>query len=339
LLDYPLPLHGGNLRWATEQFKVPHKEWLDLSTGINPNGWPVPQLAPECWLRLPQEQDGLEAAAAQYYGSERLLPVAGSQAAISKLPTLRQPSRVGIISPGYAEHVRAWLGAGHEVVALDVTEIESEITHLDVVVVINPNNPTGDLFSVRQLNSWLQTLQERDGWLVVDEAFIDATPELSMINQVGREGLIVLRSLGKFFGLAGVRVGFLFGWQQLLEEMKAALDPWSVGGPAREVARQALEDREWQRANSCQLQRASERLASLLTGQGLQPSGGTSLFQYCVTPVADRLFHLLAEQGILVRYFSKSNALRFGLPALMRDGELLWRRLEMALENIELREY
>ena len=339
MFDYQLPAHGGNLRWAAQQFNIPYDEWLDLSTGINPNGWPVPQLSPECWLRLPQEQDGLEATAAQYYGSDKLLPVAGSQAAISTLPKLRQPSRVGVISPGYAEHARAWRGAGHEVVALDAADIESELEQLDVLVVINPNNPTGGVIPVLQLNRWLLELQNRGGWLVIDEAFIDTTPEQSMIDQVGSEGLIVLRSLGKFFGLAGVRVGFLFGWNQLLEELRDELDPWSVSGPAREVARRALEDRQWQRVNSQQLQNSGQRLASLLQSHGIHPSGGTSLFQYCITPAADRLFHLLAEQGVLVRYFADPKALRFGLPALMEGGESMWQRLDTVLENINPQEY
>lgn len=291
MVNYSLPQHGGNLRWAVEQFNIPHAEWLDLSTGINPRGWPVPQLAPECWLRLPQAWDGLEDVAAQYYGCDLLLPVAGSQAAISKLPRLRRHSRVGIISPGYTEHAQAWQAAGHEVVELDVSAIDGKIFELDVVVVINPNNPTGELISQQQLNGWLQRLQQKGGWLLIDEAFIDTTPQLSMLDQIGAEGLIILRSLGKFFGLAGVRVGFVFAWQQLLDELNAEMDPWSVNGPAREVACRVLADQQWHTENRSQLQSASQRLASLLKNRG------------CI-PVEVPLYFNTAELKLQIGYFT-----------------------------------
>jgi len=336
-LSFEHPAHGGNLRWAAEQFNIPYNEWLDLSTGLNPNGWPVPQLSPECWSILPQEGDGLEDVAHRYYGTNYVLPVAGSQAAISKLPTLRKASRVGIITPGYAEHARAWQGAGHEVVALDANDLDKHLPELDVLVIINPNNPTGEIFNNEQLQNWWTQLRARGGWLVIDEAFIDSTPELSMLQHVGEEGLIVLRSLGKFFGLAGVRVGFVFAWQTLLNRLKNEMDPWSVNGPAREVARKALADRDWQRETSDNLKGKSEHLAEILKGHGLQPSGGTSLFQYCVTSAAEKVFHALAEQGILVRYFSSPKALRFGLPGFA-DGapEQSWQRLDRALKKINL---
>ena len=337
MFDDLLPVHGGHLHWAAKRFNIPYEEWLDLSTGINPDGWAVPQLSPECWLRLPQENDGLEVAAAQYYGSQQLLPVAGSQAAISKLPLLRRPSRVGVISPGYSEHARSWQSAGHEVVALNVDDIDEHLAELDVLVVINPNNPTGKVIPIQQLNRWLQALQQRKGWLVIDEAFMDVTPEQSMIDQIGNEGLIILRSLGKYFGLAGVRVGFVFGWEKLLQDLNELFDPWSISGPAREVARRALEDQQWQSVNSHHLQGVGQCLAELLKERGLRPDGGTSLFQYCKTESAEKLFHELAEQGILVRYFSDPMALRFGLPAKSGStGEDPWTRLKVALDNIDI---
>lgn len=331
------PVHGGNLRWAAEQFNIPHSEWLDLSTGINPDGWPVPLLSSNCWQRLPEEGDGLEDAAHHYYGSELSLPVAGSQAAISKLPTLRKVSRVGIITPGYVEHARAWHGAGHEVIALDAKDIDEHLPELDVLVIINPNNPTGEVFTKERLQNWWQKLRARGGWLVIDEAFIDSTPELSMIPNIGGEGLVVLRSLGKFFGLAGVRVGFVFAWRELLSRLKDEMDPWSVNGPAREVARRALEDRVWQRKTGNALKERGEQLSEILGSHGLRPSGGTSLFQYCVTGNAEKVFHALGEQGVLVRKFADPCALRFGLPGVSDcSSEQCWHRLDSALSNIDL---
>ena len=66
--------HGGRLRVAARRFGIPLSDWVDLSTGINPQPYPVPPLAPEVWLRLPETDDGLEAAAARYYGNPLLLP-------------------------------------------------------------------------------------------------------------------------------------------------------------------------------------------------------------------------------------------------------------------------
>src|SRR5690606_22076033 len=94
--------HGGRLRAAARRYGIPLSDWLDLSTGVNPEGWPVPAVPPEVWVRLPEEDDGLERAASAYYGCDSIFPVAGSQAAIQALPALLHAQRVGVIHPGYA---------------------------------------------------------------------------------------------------------------------------------------------------------------------------------------------------------------------------------------------
>lgn len=322
--------HGGRLREAAQRYATPLDQWLDLSTGINPHGWPVPALPAECWRRLPEELDGLEAAAADYYGTPHLLPVAGSQAAIQLLPHLRPHSRVALLTPAYAEHHRAWQEGGHQVQELDSGQIAARLEGFDVVVVINPNNPSGERFTQGQLRDWHAQLAARGGWLVVDEAFIDATPQQSLAPQCGAEGLIVLRSLGKFFGLAGVRVGFLLAWPALREAVRARLGPWNVSGPSREVARLALHDSAWHAAMRQQLQVQGERLQRLLSAQGLAPSGGTALFQWVRRSDALRWHEALARRAILTRPFGEPCALRFGLPA----NEAQWRRLEHALGAI-----
>jgi len=207
--------HGGRLRQASAQYGIPLADWLDLSTGINPNGWPVPPISAAAWSHLPEEEDGLLEAAQTYYGTPSLLPVAGSQAAIQALPRLRPPGRVGIPAPGYAEHGKAWLAAGHRVVPFDPRTGPPD--GLDVILLIHPNNPTGQTYAPDRLLAWHRRLAERDGWLVVDEAFIDATPTLSLAIQGPLQGLVVLRSLGKFFGLAGARVGFVLAHEDLLQ--------------------------------------------------------------------------------------------------------------------------
>ncbi len=319
--------HGGRLREAAARYDLAVDEWLDLSTGINPNGWPVPALPAACWQRLPELDDGLESAAADYYGNRNLLPVAGSQAAIQLLPSLRPKGRVGMLAPSYAEHAQAWRRAGHEVVELTSDRIDEALAALDVLLLVNPNNPTGECFSARQLMQWHQQLQQQGGWLLVDEAFMDAQPDQSIVPCCGEEGLVVLRSLGKFFGLAGIRVGFAFAWPLLLKRLQRELGPWHVSGPAREVARRALLDVAWQQETRKRLQEEGSRLSVLLERAGLSPAGGSSLFQYIVHPDALRLHESLARAGIFTRLFEQPSAIRFGLPG----SEMDWVRLEEAL--------
>lgn len=325
------PEHGGDLLTQAAAFGIAPEQWLDLSTGINPLGWPVPVLDAGCWQRLPQDNDGLVAAAHRYYGCEHLLPVAGSQAAIMALPRLRSRSRVGLMAPAYAEHRHAWQREGHEMIALhDKDEIDARLDELDVLLLIHPNNPTGHTFTPQQLLQWHERLAARGGWLVMDEAFIDVTPELSVATACGGlPGLIVLRSLGKFFGLAGIRVGFVLAWPELLRRLRGLLGPWSVSGPAREVARQALLDEAWQHSTRQRLLADGERLNLLLRQYDLVTTG-TSLFRYCRTDHADRLWQAMAERGILLRRFNEPVALRFGLPG----EEAQWRKLEQALDEI-----
>jgi len=333
LIDFVPPEHGGRLRQAAERYCIPVFDWLDLSTGINPVPWPVPPLAATCWGRLPEDEDDLESTAADYYGASNPLPLAGSQAAIQALPMLRDPGRVGIPRIGYREHAHAWRRAGHALVELDDAEIEDRLSdgaeRLDALVVINPNNPSGRRWPVDRLLDWHARLAERGGWLVVDEAFMDTTPESSLLPHSGREGLVVLRSLGKFFGLAGARVGFLFAEPGLRERVRRLLGPWTLSGPAREVARLALSDRAWQEAERHSLHRRAARLADLLDGHGLSPAGGTALFQWVRTHDAERIQDVLARQAILVRRFDAPDSLRFGLPG----DESGWARLDAALRR------
>jgi cobalamin biosynthetic protein CobC len=322
--------HGGRLREAARRHATPLAQWLDLSTGINPHGWPVPELPPESWRRLPEEGDGLEVAAAAYYGCDQLVPVAGSQAAIQLLPQLRKPSRVALLAPAYAEHYRNWQAAGHAVCELESRAIDSRLDEFEVVVVLNPNNPSGERFSREQLQEWHARLARRGGWLVIDEAFIDTTPQQSMAPHTGSDGLIVLRSLGKFFGLAGVRVGFVLAWPQLLQALRLRLGPWSVSGPGREVARLALADRHWQQQMRNQLRQEGERLAQLLRAHTLEPTGGTALFQWVCRNDALQWHEALAEHAILTRPFAAPCAVRFGLPG----SEEQWQRLARALDEI-----
>jgi len=322
--------HGGRIRQVAERYGIPPADWLDLSTGINPLGWPVPMVPGERWRNLPEDGDGLEQAARDYYGCADLLATAGSQAAIQALPCLRPPCRVGMLAPSYAEHARAWTQCGHDVETLAPAEIEAGLDRFDVLLLVNPGNPTGQYFTAETLYAWQQRLAARGGWLVVDEAFMDATPQQSLAARTGAEGLVVLRSLGKFFGLAGARVGFVLAWPELLARLDEALGPWAVANPSRWVAQQALRDKGWQLAERQRLARESQRLAGLLARHGLAPTGGTALFQWLETGRAAAIQDALAQQGIWVRRFDVPASLRFGLPG----AEAEWQRLEAALRGL-----
>ena len=316
--------HGGRLRRAAETYGIPLGDWLDLSTGINPQGYPVPPVPADAWLRLPEDDDGLEAAAADYYGSAELLPVAGSQPAIQLLPAVLRGERVSLLAPGYAEHAHAWRERG--AVAVGADEIDAAVAHSDIVVLVQPNNPTGVHFGRERLLEWHTRLARRGGWLVVDEAFIDTTPAQSLVPLAGADGLVVLRSVGKFFGLAGARVGFVFAPGSVRAALAERLGPWTLAGPARWAARHALADRAWQTQARAALLTAGERLQALLETHGL-PACGPALFKLVATPDAARLHAAFARRGILLRLFETPQAVRFGLPS----DEAGWARLAAAL--------
>jgi cobalamin biosynthetic protein CobC len=233
-----------------------------------------------------------------------------------------------MLANSYNEHRLAWHRAGHSITSMaGQSEIERRLAQLDVLVLVQPNNPSGELFPRERLLAWHASLVAHGGWLVVDEAFIDTTPELSLLLHA-RPGLIVLRSLGKFFGLAGARVGFVHAQVELLSRLAEQLGPWSVSGPARWVATAALADRAWQSAARLRLIQAGMRLHDLLCRYDLKPSGGCALFQWITTPKAASLHVFLARRGILTRLFNQPQSLRFGLPG--REGD--WQRLQEALE-------
>jgi cobalamin biosynthetic protein CobC len=320
--------HGGRLRAAALQYAIAEDQWLDLSTGIAPWSFPLPAIDPRAWARLPETDDGLEEAACSYYDAPQVLPVPGSQAAIQLLPRLRRVGKVGVLSPCYAEHAEAWRRGGHLVREVREAEVDYYLDSLDVLVLVNPNNPTGRLVPPEKLLEWHARLVPRGGWLVVDEAFMDHSPAHSISRFSNRPGLIVLRSFGKFFGLAGARLGFALAETKLLRLLAEQVGPWAVGGPTRAVGLACLEDRANQALQRGRCALASERLEQLLKVYGLAPQGGCALFQWLITEYAAQLHDFLAQRGILVRLFVHNSSLRFGLPAEEAD----WQRLETALQ-------
>jgi cobalamin biosynthetic protein CobC len=319
--------HGGNLHDAARRFGRAHADWLDLSTGINPRGYPAPPLAPAAWHRLPEADPQLALAAARFYGAPLMLPVAGTQAAIQALPRLRAASRVAVAAPSYAEHAHHWGLHGHRLRQVGYDGLEEALDSCDVMVVCNPNNPTAARVAPARLLDWSAQLAARGGWLIVDEAFMDTTPELSVAGWSDRPGLIVLRSLGKFFGLAGVRVGMVGAAPALLNALQDLLGPWTISGPAWHIASAALSDWRWQADARAELLQAGARLHRLLGAHGIE-AVGTDLFQWWPERSPLLFWQHMAERGIWVRHFEHAaRGIRLGLP--LEEGG--WQRLALAL--------
>lgn len=326
--------HGGDLDRARVRFPGAPEPWIDLSTGINPELYPVPDLHEEVWARLPQASDvrRLQEAARRRYGAQRADQVTcapGTQAIIQVLPTLVLRGSVQVLGPTYGEHAAAWQRAGH-----DVSEVR-DIAALGgagvrVVVVVNPNNPTGRVVPASVLRDLAGRLHGAGGLLVVDEAFADvAAEDVSVVPEVP-PGAVVLRSFGKMYGLAGLRLGFAVAEGEICARLKEALGPWPVSGPALAIGAAALGDDAWLAAARARLARDAARLDRFLVTSGATLVGGTTLFRLAEHPDALRVAERLGEAGILVRTFEYAPTwLRFGLPR----GEDAWRRLDDALRR------
>ena len=310
--------HGGDLDAATRRFGLPEGGWLDLSTGINPHAYPVPALSPEIWSRLPQPdaEAALIAAARASYGvpeKARIVAAPGTQALIQALPRARPAAaRVAILGPTYGEHAHVWRAAGHAVREGAALE---EAADSDIAIVVNPNNPDGRVRARDDLLALCDSLAGRGGWLVLDEAFADTDPAISLAGQSGRNGLVILRSFGKFYGLAGTRLGFALADEEVASALDASFGPWAVSGPALEIGRIALADTAWADAMRARLAHEAARLDALLEKNDLRVTGGTSLFRLVETGAAASLHETLGRRGILVRIFEdRANLVRVGLP-------------------------
>lgn len=317
--------HGGDLTAVRARFPDAPEPWIDLSTGINPVPYPVPALPTEAWTRLPEraQEQALIAAAARRYGvtdPTTIVAAPGTQALIQTLPRLLSQSRVAILGPTYEEHEVCWRRQGHETTI--VTDLD-QTTDADVVVLVNPDNPTGRLVAVEDMPSPSKLL-------VVDEAFIDLlAPACSLAGNLP-PNTIVLRSFGKTYGLAGVRLGFAIAAPETADRLRLEFGPWAVPGPALELGRLALGDDGWLNATAERLTADRQRLDDILVEAGCTIRGGTPLFCLAEHPDASTFVERLGRHGIHIRRFRhQPRWLRFGLPG----SDAAFERLRNSFSN------
>lgn len=305
--------HGGGLDAAMARYGGAREDWLDLSTGINPVPYPLPGMPIEAWTALPDQnaQEALVAAARRFWqvpeGVE-ILATHGASAPIAAIPALMPRGRADIPAPTYNEHAAAFEAQGWEM----------STDKPDVRVLVNPNNPTGRVWSASDLTAPLT---------VIDESFCDVAPEASLIHTAAREGRIVLKSFGKFWGLAGLRLGFAIAKPDLIQRLSDLTGPWAVSGPALHVGAMALNDTGWAEDTRTRLAVDSERLDAQMVARGASVVGGTTLFRLYDVDDAAEWQDRLAQHHIWSRIFPYSRTfIRLGLPAPDR-----WTQLEAAL--------
>lgn len=310
--------HGGDLSEAMAQFGGEPDAWLDLSTGINPNPYPIPPLVRDAWQRLPSHADeaALLTAARRAYAVREdvgIVAAPGTQALIQWVPRLAERGAVAIVSPTYNEHAAAWRLAGHEVIAVGVgAAIPDAARH---IVIVNPNNPDGRVLDRIALAHLAKIVAARGGIVVIDEAFADLDPAISAAALCKDWPIVVLRSFGKFYGLAGLRLGFAVGPKDTIVQIRKAMGPWICSGPALAIGRAALEDMRWADATREQLRKQAAKLDAVLQAAGLAVAGGTTLFRLVRHPHASAYHTALARRQIWSRRFDwADDLLRFGLP-------------------------
>ncbi len=336
--------HGGDIRQMSEQFQIPLLQWLDLSTCVSPYHYPVNNIPAAVFHCLPDNASGLLKAAQAYYQCDDMIACSGSQQAIQWLPKIFAPIPVALPDAGYQEHAYRWQQAGHTPHWYDgycPEQIERLIVEeaVEAALLINPNNPTATIVDVDKILHWADLLAARGGVLIIDEAFIDLTPQRSVVAYCGRPGLIVLRSIGMFFGLAGIRAGFVMGESSLLRLMEAESSPWQVSGPAEYLTIAALNDEAWQRQQRLKIAASKRSMVRLLAKFFPQQfdDGGLFLSIKVEHKTAYAVYQALAEQGIAIRlgiYSSQWAFLRFGL--ISSECSRDYRRLEKALRKVSV---
>ena len=311
-LNEPI-LHGGDLLTASKVSGIPLQDWVDLSTGISPYAYPSSDIPKQEFSKLPYIDESFNEHAKQYYGSEKFIALPGTQSAIQLIPSLLEKLPILLPSVGYQEHHKAWEISGNQINyynALDeraaFEEIELTLTKGPMhLLVINPNNPSTLSFNPKQLITWAKKLA-KGAYLIVDEAFIDTSPSQSLVpflTDTQLSNIIVLRSFGKFFGLAGLRLGFVFSAGKTLALLADKISLWAVNGPALYLANKAFSDHSWQFSQQEKLVKSEQITRSLFAKMGCESCYHQRLFSSYILSkeLALTIFNIFYNRGILLR--------------------------------------
>lgn len=310
--------HGGGLDAAIARFGGTRSDWIDLSTGINPTPYLLPDIPPRFWQALPDSDDqaALKSAARSFWhipdGAD-IAAASGVSALIAALPRLSPAATVGISQPTYNEHAASFSAFGWDV----------QTSAADTNVYVHPNNPDGRIWPRDTILANHKTLT------IIDESFCDTTPENSHIDLAAKPGFVVLKGLGKFWGLAGLRLGFAVAHPDTIGQLEHMLGPWAISGPAQHIGRAALCDADWATTTRKTLAADAYRLDQIMTAAGATSPCGSTLFRSYHVANAQAWFEKLANFHILSRIFPYSDTMiRLGLPA----SETQWSRLKTVLE-------
>ena len=333
--------HGADLQRAIQQFGGETQQWLDLSSAVSPYSWWSDRgqklSCPAQYVHdLPITPPELNRAVRAYYGHCGLL-VPGSQRAIAELPGCFSRGHVWILAGTYGEHALCWKKAGHSVyekTAADIRQAFNAATANNcelpgMLVLVNPGNPGGERFSAAELRRWAEQLKQHQAWLLCDEAFMDCTPDDSLLTQTLADNVLVLRSLGKFFGLAGLRIGVVFATADVLQNLASRLGPWPVAGQSLWLAQQALSDHQWISQQRVRLKKNHQLMAQWLNGFVL--AGKSDLFFTLEFSDVERVQTFLAERYIWSRCFKQQQLIRFGL---VGDDDCKQQQLQQALNDL-----
>lgn len=307
--------HGGRIDSAQALYPHAPRPWLDLSTGINPRAWEPPaDLAVDlCSLPSPAALATLEAVAARHFGTDpaRVVALPGTEIGLRLLGALGLPAPARHVGPSYATHEAVFPAR------ISIDSLTDEATHGGTILLANPNNPDGRLVSPDALRPMINGLREHAGWLVVDEAFADTLPNAGLASKLSAEDPVILfRSFGKFFGLAGVRLGFMIAPPGIVARVRDRLGSWPISATALAIGTAAYADRAWIETTRTQLVTRTAALDAVLLRHGLTANGACPLFRLIVTDDAKSLFERLSMAGILTRPFTYDPRwLRLGVPA------------------------
>jgi cobalamin biosynthetic protein CobC len=331
--------HGGRLCVARALYPQVSEPWIDLSTGINPTSYPAPSASLQARNRLPEPTalHELERVAGLAFGideSAQIAAVGGTESAVRLLPHVLAVSNALVIEPTYSSHLAAWRNSDVAAAGIRLDDVPDRLGARTALMVVNPNNPDGRIVDRATLRSLHDRLASSDGVLIVDEAFADIDPALSVADIAGTDlapRMIVLRSFGKFFGLAGLRLGFVIGSAPLVQSLRNLLGDWPVAVDAITAGLHAYADQPWMTSMRVQLLEQSKKMDALLRGAGLRIVGGTSLYRLATAPDAKQKFTHLLSRGVLARPFAyDATLLRFGLP-----GQDEWNRLSAVLTGAQ----